>query len=84
MLKNYLNGGSTEDAVKAVRDMKAPRKYLPQMVSQLILQSLDRADTDRENVCKLMAALHKEGVLSSELFIEVRLTQECIKYAVGF
>ncbi|XP_035672305.1 eukaryotic translation initiation factor 4 gamma 2-like isoform X1 [Branchiostoma floridae] len=70
MLTEYLNTKTVDEAVRSVRDMRAPKKHLPELTSNLMTYALNKEDSDREAISDLIAALKKEGVISSEHFIE--------------
>ena len=46
-------------------------RYLPELVSYFIQHALDKSDSDREDVSKLITELKSAGVISSEAFMEV-------------
>ncbi|XP_019624799.1 PREDICTED: eukaryotic translation initiation factor 4 gamma 2-like isoform X3 [Branchiostoma belcheri] len=70
MLTEYLNTKTVDEAVRSVRDMRAPKKHLPELTCHLMTHALNREDSDREAISDLIAALKKDGVISSEHFIE--------------
>lgn len=59
------------DAVSAVREMKAPKHFLPEMLSKIILCSLERTDEDREQASTLIHTLRTEGFITGENFMQV-------------
>ncbi|KAI8489500.1 Eukaryotic translation initiation factor 4 gamma 2 [Branchiostoma belcheri] len=70
MLTEYLNTKTVDEAVRSVRDMRAPKKHLPELTCHLMTHALNKEDSDREAISDLIAALKKDGVISSEHFIE--------------
>jgi len=70
ILNSYLNGGETKPAVVETKSLNPPKKYLPEMVSYLILHTLDRSDTDRENVSKLMKAFRDDNIINADQFMD--------------
>lgn len=59
------------EAVSAVREMKAPKHFLPEMLSKIILCSLERTDEDREQASTLINTLRTEGFIIGENFMQV-------------
>lgn len=60
-----------EDAVNSVREMRAPRYFLPELLSKIILCSLEWSDEDKEHVSALIYALRTEGLVTGENFMQV-------------
>lgn len=73
-MTEYLNNGNANDAVNGVREMRAPKHFLPEMLSKIILQSLDRSDEDKEKASALISLLKQEGIATSDSFMQVPLT----------
>lgn len=70
-MTEYLNSKNMEDAVSGVREMKAPKHFLPEMLSKIILCSLERTDEDREQASTLINTLRTESVITGENFMHV-------------
>lgn len=66
-----MNSKNLTDAVCGVRDMKAPKHFLPEMLSKIIVCSLDRPDEDKEHASTLIHTLRTEGLVSGENFMQV-------------
>lgn len=75
MATEYLNSKNMTDAVSAVREMKAPKHFLPEMLSKIILCSLERTDEDREQASTLIHTLRTEGFITGENFMQVNYLQ---------
>lgn len=71
IVTEYLNSKNMEDAVSGVREMKAPKHFLPEMLSKIILCSLERTDEDREQASTLINTLRTEGFITGENFMHV-------------
>ncbi|XP_051512180.1 eukaryotic translation initiation factor 4 gamma 2-like [Myxocyprinus asiaticus] len=69
----YLNSKNMEDAVSGVKDMRAPKHFLPEMLSKIILCSLERTDEDREQASTLINTLRTEGFITGENFMQALL-----------
>ena len=72
MLTSFLDGYDTDAALDALRGLKAPRTCMPELVTYLVLRSLDKSDTDREAIAKLIVAAKREELITSQLFMKVR------------
>lgn len=70
-MTEYLNNGNANDAVNTVREMRAPKHFIPEMLSKVILQSLDRSDEDKEKASTLISLLKQEGIATSDNFMQV-------------
>lgn len=68
----YLNSKNLTEAVSGVRDMKAPKHFLPEMLSKIIVCSLDRPDEDKEHASTLIHTLRTEGLITGENFMQVQ------------
>ncbi len=71
IVTEYLNSKNIEDAVSGVKEMKAPKHFLPEMLSKIILCSLERTDEDREQASTLIHTLRTEGFITGENFMQV-------------
>lgn len=71
-MTEYLNSKNLTDAVSGVREMKAPKHFLPEMLSKIIVCSLDRPDEDKEHASTLIHTLRTEGLITGENFMQVR------------
>ena len=65
------NGDDITKSVTAFKETKIPNKHLPAVLCHAMMQTISKADADRENVSKLMAAIKKEGGFTSTHFIDV-------------
>lgn len=78
-MTEYLNSKNLTDAVSGVREMKAPKHFLPEMLSKIIVCSLDRPDEDKEHASTLIHTLRTEGLITGENFMQVRTQDICLK-----
>ncbi|XP_068116905.1 eukaryotic translation initiation factor 4 gamma 2 [Hyperolius riggenbachi] len=81
---DYLNNGNAADAINSVKEMRAPKHFIPEMISRIILQSLDRSDEDKERASALIGILRQEGVATSDNFMQAFLNvlDQCPKLEV--
>lgn len=70
-MAEYLSSKNLAEAVNGVRDMKAPKHFLPEMLSKIIVCSLDRPDEDKEHVSTLIHTLRAESLITGENFMQV-------------
>lgn len=70
-MTEYLNNQDLGAAVNAVREMKAPKHFLPEMLSKMLVCSLDRSDQAREHASALINTLRTEGLVTGENFMQV-------------
>ncbi|KAI1903887.1 hypothetical protein AGOR_G00000040 [Albula goreensis] len=66
----YLSSSNMEEALACVREMKAPKHFLPDMLSKMLLCSLERSDDDKERVSGLIHALHSQGLITGDHFMQ--------------
>lgn len=71
-MAEYLSSKNLTEAVNGVRDMKAPKHFSPEMLSKIIVCSLDRPDEDKEHVSTLVHALRADSLITGENFMQVR------------
>ncbi|XP_035381346.1 eukaryotic translation initiation factor 4 gamma 2b [Electrophorus electricus] len=74
LVTEYLNSKNLEDAVSGVREMKAPKHFLSEMLSKIILGSLEHSDQDKEQASTLIHTLRTEGLITGENFIQALLS----------
>ena len=67
----YLSSKEQEEAVAAVKEMKAPKHFVPEMLRKLVVYSLERADEDQEQTSVLIHALCTDGLVTGEHLIQV-------------
>ncbi|KAL7871167.1 hypothetical protein SRHO_G00086640 [Serrasalmus rhombeus] len=84
IVTEYLNSKNLEDAVNGVRDMKAPKHFLSEMISKIILCSLERSDEDKEQASTLIHSLRSESLVTGENFMQALLNvlDQCPKIEV--
>ncbi len=73
----YFEEVDAEAAAATVKELKAPKKYLNELVAYVMLESLDKNDADQDNVSKLILAFKKDGVITGEHYMEVRSSGGC-------
>ncbi|KAF5897482.1 eukaryotic translation initiation factor 4 gamma 2-like, partial [Clarias magur] len=81
LIAEYLKSKNVEDAVNSVREMRAPRHFLPELLSKIILCSLEWSDEDKEHVGTLIHALRTEGLVTGENFMQalMNVLDQCPK-----
>lgn len=72
-MADYTNSKNINDAVNAVKEMKPPKHFLPEMLNKMVVYSLDRSDEDKEHASVLIHALCTEGIVTSEQLMQVCL-----------
>jgi len=70
MLNAYLSDKDVQVATNKVKEIKIPRKLLPDMMLGLMVQTLDKSDDDRDLVSKLIIALKENGVITPQQFMD--------------
>ncbi|KAM7329169.1 hypothetical protein ACRRTK_010782 [Alexandromys fortis] len=84
VVTEYLNSGNANEAVNGMREMRAPKHFLPEMLSKVIILSLDRSDEDKEKASSLISLLKQEGIATSDNFMQAFLNvlEQCPKLEV--
>uniref|UniRef100_A0A8C9RVH1 Eukaryotic translation initiation factor 4 gamma 2 n=1 Tax=Scleropages formosus TaxID=113540 RepID=A0A8C9RVH1_SCLFO len=84
VVTEYLNSKNINEAVNGIREMKAPKHFLPEMLSKIILCSLERLDEDREHASTLIHMLRTEGLVTGENFMQAfqNVLDQCSKIEV--
>lgn len=70
-MADYLNSKNIDEAVNAVREMRAPKHFLSEMLNKIVVYSLDRSDEDKEHASTLVHALCTEGIVTGENLMQV-------------
>ncbi|XP_076851068.1 eukaryotic translation initiation factor 4 gamma 2b [Brachyhypopomus gauderio] len=74
LVTEFLNSKNLEAAVSGVRGMKAPKHFVSEMLSKILLCSLERSDEDKEQASTLIHTLRTEGLVTGENFIQALLS----------
>ncbi|XP_076011698.1 eukaryotic translation initiation factor 4 gamma 2-like, partial [Genypterus blacodes] len=74
LVENYLNCKNVDEAVRGVKEMKAPKHFLSEMLKKIIVCSLDHSDEDREHASTLIQALCTEGHVTGENVMQAILS----------
>lgn len=72
-MEDYLKSKNIEEAVNAVKEIKAPKHFLSEMLNKMVVFSLDRSDEDKELASTLIHALCTEGIVTGENLMQVSL-----------
>ncbi len=70
-MADYLNNKNINEAVNAVRETKAPKHFLSEMLNKIVVCSLDRSDGDKEQASTLIHTLCTEGIVTGENLMQV-------------
>uniref|UniRef100_A0A3Q2YIL4 Eukaryotic translation initiation factor 4 gamma 2 n=1 Tax=Hippocampus comes TaxID=109280 RepID=A0A3Q2YIL4_HIPCM len=83
-MSEYFTSKNLSEAVSSVREMKAPKHFLSEMLSKIIVCSLDRPDEDKEHASTLIHALRVDGLITAENFMQAFLNvlDQCPKIEV--
>lgn len=73
-LSDYLNHQNADNAVNAYKDMKVPKKFLSDVIIMFMLKTLEKSESDRECISRLLAMLKKDAVLHNNVFLEAMKT----------
>ncbi|XP_072320773.1 eukaryotic translation initiation factor 4 gamma 2a isoform X2 [Eucyclogobius newberryi] len=81
IMSNYLNNKNVEDAVNSVRDLKPPKHFLSELVSKVVVYSLDRSDEDREHASTFVHTLCTGGLMTGENLLQgvLMVVDQCPK-----
>ncbi|XP_074522620.1 eukaryotic translation initiation factor 4 gamma 2a [Halichoeres trimaculatus] len=74
LVADYLNNKNIDEAVNAVREMKAPKHFSSEMLNKMVVYSLDRSDEDKEQTSNLIHTLCSEGLVSGENLLQAFLS----------
>ncbi|XP_076147611.1 eukaryotic translation initiation factor 4 gamma 2-like isoform X3 [Alosa pseudoharengus] len=74
LVRAYLNGGELCEAVCAVKEMRAPRACVWELLAKMMLVSLEGSDADREGISTLIHTLHADGLVTAEHFMQAFLS----------
>ena len=73
-MTEYLNSKNLTEALGSIREMKAPKSFLAEMLSKVIVCSLERPDEDKEHSSTLIHSLRSEGLITGDNFMLVWYT----------
>ncbi|XP_046906779.1 eukaryotic translation initiation factor 4 gamma 2b isoform X2 [Hypomesus transpacificus] len=69
IVTEYLNSKNLTEALGSIREMKAPKSFLAEMLSKVIVCSLERPDEDKEHSSTLIHSLRSEGLITGDNFM---------------
>lgn len=73
LAKQNQNNGGDEAIKEAVKQLQFPKKFLSEVLKQLMIKTLDKNETDRELISRLFSAMKKDDILVlNNCFQEVR------------
>ncbi|XP_012944047.1 eukaryotic translation initiation factor 4 gamma 2 [Aplysia californica] len=61
---------SLADTVADIKEMNVPRKMIPDLLAQIMLESLEKTDAEQELSMKLIDDLRSDGVTSADQFMQ--------------
>ena len=70
ILTEYLEGGGSNNAINAFKDLNPPKKYMAETLMTMMKTTVDKSDTERENVMELINTMKSESLVSSDHFME--------------
>ncbi|XP_051919598.1 eukaryotic translation initiation factor 4 gamma 2a isoform X1 [Hippocampus zosterae] len=73
LVTEYMNSKNVSEAVATVKEMKAPKHLLSEMVNKIVVTSLSRSDDDKELASTLIHELCTEGLVTSENLLQAIL-----------
>ena len=71
MLEEYLTNGDVNEAIATLKELNAPLKFLPEVVSDMMLSTIIKTDDQRETVMQLILAMKQENLIKSTTFMDV-------------
>lgn len=66
----YLEGGTVQETVATIKEANPPKKFMPEMLTDMMISTVDKSDADRENVMKLVSAMKSENLITSAHFMD--------------
>uniref|UniRef100_A0A672IH08 Eukaryotic translation initiation factor 4 gamma 2 n=1 Tax=Salarias fasciatus TaxID=181472 RepID=A0A672IH08_SALFA len=73
LVADYLNCKNIDEAVNAVKEMKAPKHFLSEMLNKIVVCSLQRSDEDKELASTLIHTLCTEGLVTGDNLMQAFL-----------
>jgi len=61
---------SLADAVADIKEMNVPAKMIPELLAHIMLESLQKSETEQELSMKLIDDLRSDGIISADQFIK--------------
>ena len=71
MAEEFIISGDVNEAIATLKELNAPLKYLPKVVSDMMLSTIEKTDEQRENVMQLIVAMKQENLIKSTTFMDV-------------
>ncbi|GAB1609027.1 eukaryotic translation initiation factor 4 gamma 2, partial [Argonauta hians] len=70
LLDDYFNSGDIQAATSAIKDLNAPNKFIADSIYKMMINYVDKSDTEREKVMNLIVGMKPESLVTPELFME--------------
>lgn len=74
LLTDYLANNEVNEALTAFKEMYAPKKYVPELLTKMMKMTVEKTDDDRERMMSLISAMKADGQIISEQFMEALQT----------
>ena len=71
MAEEFIISGDVNEAIATLKELNAAMKYLPKVVSDMMLSTIEKTDEQRENVMHLIVAMKQENLIKSTTFMDV-------------
>lgn len=68
--RSYLETANIDDVIATVSKMKSTKKLVPELLTHLMSEAVDKSDNDRDNVSTLITALKERNFIQPEYFME--------------
>nr|XP_061819394.1 eukaryotic translation initiation factor 4 gamma 2-like [Nerophis lumbriciformis] len=81
LVADYMNSKNISEALAAVKEMRAPKHLLSEMLNKIVVDSLSRSDDDKELVSTLIHELCTESLVTSENVLQafISVLDQCPK-----
>lgn len=70
LLTDFLENGETNEALTAFKDMYAPKKYIPELLTKMMKMTVEKTDDDREKMMTLISAMKADNLITSDQTME--------------
>jgi translation initiation factor 4G len=70
VVESLVESNDVQSAAKTILDMKPPKKFVPELISYLILETMDKTDDNREAVSSLICQLKQSSLVNNSNYLE--------------
>jgi len=70
LLATFLESQNVDEAVESLANLKPPKKFIPELLANMMTETMDKPEDDHDRVVLLITALKDKNLINSDNFME--------------